>query len=55
MKHEAVNKLDKRKMTTKKIGVDVMSKNYDAIVIFPIYDQFGATGSRIPNAWPVKL
>ena len=30
-----------------------MSKNYEVIVIFPIYGQFGAI--RIPNAQSVKL
>ena len=39
----SVTKLDKRnKIPSKKIGDDVMSENYDAIVIFPTYGQFGA-------------
>ena len=43
MKLGSVTKLDKRnKITSKKIDDDVTSANCDAIVIFPIYDQFGA-------------
>ena len=38
-----VTKLDKRNRTTsKKIDGDVMLANCDVIVIFSIYDQFGA-------------
>ena len=43
MKLGSVTKLDKRnKITSKKFDDDVTSANCDAIVIFPIYDQFGA-------------
>ena len=43
MKLGPVTKLDKKnKTTSKKLGNDVMLKNCDVIVIFPIYDQFGA-------------
>ena len=36
-------KLDNRnKITSKKVDNDDMSANYDVIVIFPIYNQFGA-------------
>ena len=43
MKLGPVTKLDKRsKNASKKIDVDLMSANYDAIVIFPMYGQFGA-------------
>ena len=43
MKLGAVTKLDKRNKTTpKKFDDNVMSANYDVIVIFPIYVQFGA-------------
>ena len=43
MKLGPVTKLDKRnKATSKKIDVDVMSENYDIIVIFLIFGQFGA-------------
>ena len=43
MKLGPVTKLDKRnKTTSKKIDVDVMSENYDVIVIFRIFGQFGA-------------
>ena len=42
MKLELITKLDKRnKTTSKKIDNDVMSVNCDAIVNFPIYEQFG--------------
>ena len=44
MKLGPVTKLDKKnKTTSKKLGNDFMLKNCDVIVIFPIYDQFGAT------------
>ena len=43
MKLGPVTKLDKRnKITSKKFDVDVMSTNYDVIVIFRIFDQFRA-------------
>ena len=43
MKLEPINKLDKRNNTTSnKFDDDVMSENYDVIVIFYIYGQFGA-------------
>ena len=43
MKLGPVTKLDKRNKTlSKKFGVDVMSENYDIIVIFQILGQFGA-------------
>ena len=43
MKLGAVTKLDKRnKVTSKKTDDSVMSANCDVIIIFPIYDQFGA-------------
>ena len=42
MKLGTVSKLDKRNKTTlKRFENDVMSKNYDVITIFLIYDQFG--------------
>ena len=38
-----VTKLDKsNKTTSKPFDDDVMLENYDIIVIFPFYDQFGA-------------
>ena len=56
MKLGPLTKLDKRNTTMpKKIDDDVMSANCDIIVIFSIYDQFGAIGSRILDAWSVKL
>ena len=43
MKLTSITKLDKRnKTTSKKFVDDVMSENCEVIVIFPIYDQFGA-------------
>ena len=43
MKLGTVTKLDKRnKTTSKKFEDGIMSVNYDVIVIFPIYGQFGA-------------
>ena len=43
MKLGPATKLDKKnKKTSKEIDDDVMSENYDAIAIFPIYGQFGA-------------
>ena len=43
MKLGLVTKLDKRnKTTSKKINGGVLSANFDVIVIFPIYGQFGA-------------
>ena len=46
MKLGPVTKLDKRNRTrSKKIDDDVMSENCDVIVIFRIFDQFGAVQS----------
>ena len=43
MKLGPVTKLDKKNKTaSKKFYDDVMLKNYDVIVIFSIYGQFGA-------------
>ena len=43
MKFGPVTKLDKKnKTTSKKIDDEVMSANWDVIVIFPIHSQFGA-------------
>ena len=43
MKFGPATKLDRRNTaTSKKIGDNVMSKNCDAIIVFPIYGQFGA-------------
>ena len=54
MKLGPVTKLDKRKKTTsKKLDDDVTTLNCDAIVIFPIFGQFGAI--RMPDAQSVKL
>ena len=43
MKLGPVDIIDKRNKTNvRKFDDDVMSANYDVIVIFPIYGQFGA-------------
>ena len=43
MKHGPVTKLDKiNKSTTKEFADDAMFANFSIIIIFPIYDQFGA-------------
>ena len=43
MKLRPVTKFDKgNKTLSKNINDDVISENYDVIVIFPIYGQFGA-------------
>ena len=43
MKLGPVTKLHERnKITSKKFDGDVMSENYDVIVIFSIYSKFGA-------------
>ena len=47
MKLGPVTTLDRRnKIILKKFDDDVMSANCDAIVIFPIYGQFGAIRKR---------
>ena len=57
MKLGPVTKLDKRnKTTSKKFDVDVMSANYDVIVIFRIFGQFRAvqradSGHRVCNSY----
>ena len=49
MKLGPVTKLDKKNTTTsKRFDNDAISKNYDVIVIFLIYGQFGAM--RKPNS-----
>ena len=54
MKLGQVTKLDKKnKTTTEKVDDDIMSKNCDAIVIFPIYGQFGA--SREPDSGHILI
>ena len=54
MKLGQVTKLDKKnKTTTEKVDDDIMSKNCDAIVIFPIYGQFGA--SREPDSGRILI
>ena len=54
MKLGQVTKLDKKNKTTaEKVDDDIMSKNCDAIVIFPIYGQFGA--SREPDSGRILI
>ena len=56
MKLGPVTKLDNRKKTTsKKFDVELMSKNYDVIAIFRKFGQFGATGGRIPETESAKV
>ena len=56
MKLGPVTKLDNRnKTTSKKFDVELMSKNYDVIVIFRIFGQFGAIGGRIPETESAKV
>ena len=51
-----VTKLDKRNKTmSKRFDADAMSKNYDVIVIFQIFGQFGATRNRIPDTESAKV
>ena len=57
MKLGPVTKLDKRKkVSSKKLDVDVMSENCDVIVIFLIFGQFGAvrrpdSGQRVCKSY----
>ena len=56
MKLGAVTKIDKRsKAMSRKFDDDARSENCDVITIFPIYDQFEQSGSRIPDVESVKL
>ena len=56
MKHGPVTKLDKRNMaTSKKFDGDVLSANFDVIVIFPIYGQSGAIRRPHAGRMSVKL
>ena len=57
MKLGPVTKLEKKKATaSKKVYGDVMSANCDAIIIFSMYDEFGAI--RKPDfgrmVWKIK-
>ena len=60
MKLGPVTKLDKRNKTmSKRIYVDVMSENYDAIVIFQIFGKWGAIrrpdpGHRVCKSYVVS-
>ena len=42
MKLATVTKIDKRNKKCQKIYDDVMSTNFDVIVLFPVYGQFEA-------------
>ena len=56
MKLGSATKLDtKNKTKSNKMYDKIMSANYDVIVIFLVFGQFGATGSQIPEAWFVKF
>ena len=50
MKFGPVTKPDKRSnIALKNFDNDVISSNWNEIVIFPIYGQFGQSGSWIPD------
>ena len=56
MKLRPVTKLGERNTaTTNKFDDDVMSANCDGIVIFLFMANLEQSGSRIPDAWSVKL
>ena len=56
MKLGPATKDDKRNMgTSKRIDDGVRSLSCDVVVFFPIYGQFQASGSRIPDRWSMKL
>ena len=56
MKLRPITDIDKRnKVMLKKFDNDVMAANCDVIVIFPIYDQFRASGNCILVRESVKL
>ena len=51
-----VTKLDKRKISTsKKFNVDLMSENYDVIVIFGFLANLEQSGDRIPDTESAKV
>ena len=51
-----VTKFDNRNKTTPKaIDNDVLSANCDVIIIFPIYDQFGAIRKQDPGPTVCKI
>ena len=49
------NKKTQQRQKKSKKNDDVISKNYNAIVIFPIYGQFWAIRIPVPDAWFIKL
>ena len=56
MKLEPAPKLDMRNTAaTKKIHGDIMMAVSDVSVFFPIQGYLQSSGSRIPDAWSVKL
>ena len=56
MKRRSVTKLDNQnKVTLKKIDNDVMSEYFHVIVFFQFMANLEPFGSRIPNAWSIKL
>ena len=56
MKLGPVTKLNKRNKTTlKKFDDYVMSANSDVIIIFRLTANLELFGSRIPDAWSIKL
>ena len=56
MKLGPVTKLDKRNTaTSKKLDDDVLSANYDAIVIFQFMANLEQFRSRISHAWSAEI
>ena len=56
MKFRPLTKLDKtNKKTPKKFDDDVMTTNCDAIVIFPVYYQFGANRKQDSGGTVFKI
>ena len=56
MKLGPVTKLYKRNTaTSKKLDDDVLSANYDAIVIFRFMSNLEQFGSRISDAWSAEI
>ena len=56
MKLGAETELNKKnKTTSKKIDDEIMSANFEAIIIFLIYANLEQSRSWIPNVWCIKL
>ena len=56
MKLRPATKFNKgNKTKSKNFNDDIISENCDVSAVFPIYSQFGAIESWIPDAWSVKF